>query len=112
MKPSTMKLGDAAITVDYGVTASAVESPVGPKFLRITDIQNGDVDWNYVPWCETDKKKAMKSKLESGDIVFARTGATTGKSYLIRECPEDSVFASYLISKCLSVLRILLILFS
>ncbi len=32
-----------------------------------------------------------------GDIVFARTGATTGKSFLIRECPKDAVFASYLI---------------
>ncbi len=97
MKPSTIKLGEAAITVDYGVTASAADSPVGPKFLRITDIQNGRVDWDSVPWCEADTKTVMGSKLESGDIVFARTGATTGKSFLIRECPDNSVFASYLI---------------
>ncbi|WP_434515949.1 restriction endonuclease subunit S [Dechloromonas sp. ARDL1] len=37
------------------------------------------------------------SRLQSGDIVFARTGATTGKSFLIGECPTDTVFASYLI---------------
>src|SRR5262249_3851956 len=37
------------------------------------------------------------AKLEPGDIVFARTGATTGKSFLIRECPARAVFASYLI---------------
>jgi hypothetical protein len=36
------------------------------------------------------------STLDSGDILFARTGATTGKSFLIRNCPL-SVFASYLI---------------
>ena len=35
--------------------------------------------------------------LRTGDIVFARTGATTGKSFLIKECPAISVFASYLI---------------
>ncbi|MEQ1902615.1 MAG: restriction endonuclease subunit S [Pirellulaceae bacterium] len=97
MKPPTIKLGDAAITVDYGVTASAADSPVGPKFLRITDIQNGNVDWNTVPWCEADTKTVVGSTLEPGDIVFARTGATTGKSFLIRVCPENSVFASYLI---------------
>ncbi len=38
----------------------------------------------------------MKYILEEGDIVFARTGATAGKSYLIKN-PPDSVFASYLI---------------
>lgn len=97
MMPRTINLGDAAITVDYGVTASAATAPVGPKFLRITDIQNGNVDWNYVPWCQADTKTVMGSKLAPGDIVFARTGATTGKSFLIRECPENSVFASYLI---------------
>src|SRR5262249_16052227 len=37
-----------------------------------------------------------KYRLDTGDIVFARTGATTGKSFLIQQCP-DAVFASYLI---------------
>lgn len=40
---------------------------------------------------------ASQARLSAGDIVFARTGATTGKSVLIRECPTDAVFASYLI---------------
>lgn len=95
--PKSIPLGDAAVTVDYGVTASATKSPIGPKFLRITDIQDGSVNWDNVPWCECDAKTANGSTLASGDIVFARTGATTGKSYLIRECPANSVFASYLI---------------
>ena len=34
---------------EYGYTASASEKPIGPKFLRITDIQNGGVDWRKVP---------------------------------------------------------------
>jgi type I restriction enzyme S subunit len=94
---TAVKLGDIAESIEYGVTASASSQPVGPKFLRITDIQDGSVDWNSVPWCECDPRSASNARLRSGDIVFARTGATTGKSYLIRDCPTDAVFASYLI---------------
>jgi type I restriction enzyme S subunit len=90
-------LSELAESVDYGVTASATYQPVGPKFLRITDIQDGAVNWNKVPWCEPDIRSAADSRLRIGDIVFARTGATTGKSFLIRECPTGAVFASYLI---------------
>ncbi len=102
MKPSTngwrsCKLESIAEKVDYGVTASATGEPLGPRFLRITDIQNGAVHWANVPYCQCSDQEARESRLEPGDIVFARTGATTGKSYLIREVPEPSVFASYLI---------------
>ena len=90
-------LSDIAESVDYGVTASASQEVVGPKFLRITDIQNGSVEWESVPWCECDDRAASEGKLKAGDIVFARTGATTGKSFLIQACPTDAVFASYLI---------------
>lgn len=90
-------LGDFADSVDYGVTASAAQEPVGPKFLRITDIQDGAVDWRGVPWCECSGRTAEDARLAPGDIVFARTGATTGKSFLIDDCPTDAVFASYLI---------------
>ena len=68
----------------------------GPRLLRITDIQNGKVDWASVPSCIIDADDAAKYSLRAGDIVFARTGATTGKSFLIRSCPP-AVFASYLI---------------
>ncbi|MDF1723263.1 MAG: restriction endonuclease subunit S [Alcanivorax sp.] len=92
-----VQLQEIADKVDYGVTASAVDSPVGPKFLRITDIQDGRVDWKSVPWCDCSDRANAASKLSAGDIVFARTGATTGKSYLIESCPDNAVFASYLI---------------
>ena len=78
----------------YGYTASAVTEEVGPHLLRITDIQDGSVDWGTVPYCDCPKPE--KYLLKKGDILFARTGATTGKSFLIEECPA-SVFASYLI---------------
>ena len=87
---------DMADSIQYGHTASAVQRDDGPRFLRITDIQDGRVDWNAVPSCDIPKDDVPKYKLAPGDLVFARTGATTGKSFLIGECPE-AVFASYLI---------------
>lgn len=89
-----LRVGDFCDNPQYGYTESAKYDPVGPKFLRITDIQDSKVDWDSVPYCECPQPE--KYLLKSKDIVFARTGATTGKSFLIQECPE-SVFASYLI---------------
>lgn len=90
-------LDDLAERIDYGHTASADRAAVGPKFLRITDIQSGHVDWNTVPHCPVFPDELDKYRLNDGDIVFARTGNTTGKSFLLKEPPKDSVFASYLI---------------
>ena len=97
MSLPSFQLKDIAESVSYGITASACNTPVGPKFLRITDIQDNKVDWDNVPWCEISTNSINEAKLQRGDIVFARTGATTGKSYLIKGCPTDTIFASYLI---------------
>jgi type I restriction enzyme, S subunit len=82
--------------INYGYTESASWEAVGPKFLRITDIQDSRVEWSDVPYCPIEPSVLPKYKLADGDIVFARTGATTGKSYLVTKPPE-AVFASYLI---------------
>ncbi len=79
----------------YGYTASAKSDDVGPKLLRITDIQNGSVDWNTVPYCLCEN--IDRYRLKDGDIVFARTGATVGKSYLVNNPPKKAIYASYLI---------------
>jgi type I restriction enzyme S subunit len=83
--------------IDYGVTASSSEMDTGTKFLRITDIQNDTVEWSSVPFCKAPENKLRSARLSDGDIVFARTGATTGKSFLIKSPPDGAVFASYLI---------------
>ena len=93
----TLRLGELCEKIDYGITASAVHAEKGPRFLRITDIQDQNVNWNTVPSCVATERERTQARLQIGDIVFARTGATTGKSFLIRECPVDAVFASYLI---------------
>ncbi len=87
---------EAVSAINYGYTESASSEPVGPRFLRITDIQNDRVDWESVPYCMIESADLPKYRLASGDIVFARTGATTGKSFLVDD-PPDAVFASYLI---------------
>ena len=87
-------LKDIALSIQYGYTASAIEESTGIKYLRITDLQNNSVNWNSVPFCKCDQ--VDKYKLKKGDIVIARS-ATTGKSFLLRDIPTTSVFASYLI---------------
>jgi len=92
---SLTSLGELVLNIQYGYTASATEQAIGPKFLRITDLQNNSVNWDTVPFCPCDE--IDKYKLKKGDIVIARTGATTGKSFLLNNLPEITVFASYLI---------------
>jgi type I restriction enzyme, S subunit len=91
----TSELGEIAVII-YGYTAKASGENIGPKFLRITDIQDEMVDWSSVPYCPINEDDFKRHKLIDQDIVFARTGATTGKSYLVSN-PPKSVAASYLI---------------
>ena len=93
---SNITVKKIASKIQYGYTASANQKLKVPKFLRITDIQEGKVDWCKVPSCKIEIEQIDKYKLEKGDVVFARTGATTGKSFLIDKCPL-AIFASYLI---------------
>ncbi|MEP1306529.1 MAG: restriction endonuclease subunit S [Balneola sp.] len=92
-----VSIEDISEKVDYGLTEKARDEKIGPKFLRITDIQNDKVNWDSVPYCKCNDKDFEKNKLEVGDIVFARTGATTGKSFLVKSLDYKAVYASYLI---------------
>jgi len=89
-------INSIASVIQYGYTQSASEEKVGPKFLRITDIQGGVINWDTVPYCKINEKEIHKYKLKTGDIVVARTGASTGENIYLHK-PEESVFASYLI---------------
>ena len=80
----------------YGVSESAKEKGKY-KLLRITDIQDDKVNWDSVPFTDFPEDKITNYILKNGDIVFARTGATVGKSYLIENLTVESIYASYLI---------------
>ncbi len=79
----------------YGVSESAKANGCY-KLLRITDIQNDSVNWQTVPFTDFSGD-ATTYFLRDGDIVFARTGATVGKSFLIESAPQNAIYASYLI---------------
>ena len=89
-------VNDISKSVLYGVSESA-KSEGKYKLLRITDIQNNQVDWGTVPFTDFDEDKVSSYILHDGDIVFARTGATVGKSYLIDGLRQKAIYASYLI---------------
>ena len=91
-----VRLSEICSNIHYGYTASA-SSKGTHKLLRITDIQNNKVSWNDVPFCSLSEKEAENYTLKKGNIVIARTGGTIGKSFLINNIQEQSVFASYLI---------------
>lgn len=78
----------------YGYNASALQSGKN-KFLRISDIHESKVDWGTVPYCNCDDEK--KYLLKKDDILIARTGGTTGKSFKIDNPPAHSIYAGYLI---------------
>ncbi len=87
-------LGDYLESTQYWYTASALEAG-NCHMLRITDINNGRVDWNKVPFCNCDTLE--KYRLRQNDILVARTGWTTWKSFLVEDISVDAVFACYLI---------------
>ena len=89
-------VSDISKSILYGVSESA-KTKGKYKLLRITDIQNNRVDWDSVPFTDFDEDKVSPYLLNDGDIVFARTGATVGKSYLINGLNHKAIYASYLI---------------
>tara|TARA_B110000240_G_scaffold180905_1_gene212316 strand:- start:824 stop:2035 length:1212 start_codon:yes stop_codon:yes gene_type:complete len=82
-------------SIQYGYTGKTIEDGQY-YYLRITDIQGGVVNYQAAPYSDIEGVNIAKYKLNKGDILFARTGATAGKSYLFND-DVDAVFASYLI---------------
>ena len=82
---------------DYGINASAQEyDPKLPTYLRITDIdENGKFTRQNIS--SVNHVKCDLYRLADGDLVFARTGATVGKTYLYNSCDGDLVYAGFLI---------------
>ena len=91
-----VRWGDLSQSIQYGYNAPAQESG-RIKMVRISDIQGGKVLWDSVPYCEIKEDDISTYLLGANDILFARTGGTVGKSYLVREVPEEAIYAGYLI---------------
>lgn len=53
------QLDEIATDINYGYTASSTSENIGPKMLRITDIQDNKVDWNSVPFCKIEDNQKI-----------------------------------------------------
>ena len=91
----------ASLTIDgkgsYGIGASAVPfSKDLYTYLRITDIKD-DGTLNLQDLKSVDDEKASEYLLKPNDIVFARTGASTGRNYFYDGTDGEFVYAGFLI---------------
>lgn len=81
----------------YGANESGVEyQPDLPRYIRITDI-NSDGTLKEEGKLSLNEEQADGFLLKDGDILFARSGATVGKSFLYKSEYGNSAFAGYLI---------------
>ena len=83
---------------EYGAGATAIEyNPNTPRYIRITDIDDEGHLKEMRVSADISNMDAAKYKLRDGDLVFARSGATVGKTYLYNENDGDLIYAGYLI---------------
>jgi type I restriction enzyme S subunit len=91
------KLGEISNEIMYGMNSSAIAFDGENKYLRITDIDESSRTFLPSPLTSPDGKIEEKYKLKDGDIVFTRTGASVGKSYLYKNKDGNLLFAGFLI---------------
>ena len=88
--------GNISLSIQYGYNAPAEISGT-VRMVRISDIQNGEVLWDSVPFCYINDDEIPTYELKKNDILFARTGGTVGKSFLVNDTPFRAIYAGYLI---------------
>ena len=93
------KLGEVAISFEYGLNAAAKEYDGINKYIRITDIDDSSRAFRDDDLTSPDIELsgAEKYRLQDGDILFARTGASVGKSFIYRLSDGLVYFAGFLI---------------
>ena len=93
------KLGNIVASFDYGLNAAATEYDGQNKYLRITDIDDTTHEFLKSDLTTPLADLAMSADylLEEGDLLFARTGASVGKTYLYRQYDGTVYFAGFLI---------------
>lgn len=92
-------MGSIAASFDYGLNAAATEYDGQNKYLRITDIDDTTHEFLKSDLTTPLADLAMSADylLEEGDLLFARTGASVGKTYLYRQYDGTVYFAGFLI---------------
>ena len=88
--------GELSDSIQYGYNAPAKQSG-RIKMIRISDIHENQVMWENVPYCDIAEEDISTYLLKENDILFARTGGTVGKSFLVQNIKEEAIYAGYLI---------------
>ena len=93
------KLGEIAASFEYGLNAAAKEYDGENKYIRITDIDDNTHEFltDGITSPDINLTSAENYKLAEGDILFARTGASVGKSYIYRNSDGLVYYAGFLI---------------
>ena len=93
------KLSDMCGTFEYGLNAAAKKYDGKNKYIRITDIDDTSREFSLSDISSPDIFLDGMSKylLSNGDVVFARTGASVGKTYIYRETDGIVYYAGFLI---------------
>ncbi len=90
-------LGNVTNQIAYGLNAASKKYDGENKYIRITDIDENTGRYNYLDIVSPDYELSDEYKLKNNDLLFARTGASTGKTYLYDENDGKMYFAGFLI---------------
>lgn len=93
------KLDDVVASFEYGLNAAAKDYDGKNKYLRITDIDDSTHEFlkENLTSPDTDISETGNYKLQEGDVLFARTGASVGKTYIYKESDGLVFYAGFLI---------------
>ena len=94
---SNTSLLQVSTKISYGIGAAAKKFDGDYQYLRITDIDEKSRKFSPNPLVSPNSEQVDKYVLEEGDIVFARTGASVGKSYLYDKKDGRLIYAGFLI---------------
>ncbi|WP_262380287.1 restriction endonuclease subunit S [Nonomuraea sp. PA05] len=91
-----MRLSEVCEKPQYGAIAKGSAEPVGPLFVRQTDIASGRIKWSSVPYCDLDPSEFEKYAIRPGDLLISRLGNGVGNAATVSET-RSAVFAGYLV---------------
>lgn len=93
------KLGEMAESFQYGLNAAAKKYDGKNKYIRITDIDDLSHEFSQsnLTSPDTDISQADNYRLNEGNILFARTGASVGKTYIYKHSDGRVYYAGFLI---------------
>ena len=93
------KLGEICESFEYGLNAASKEYDGENKYIRITDIDDSSHKFlqEDVTSPDIDLAGAENYRLKYGDILFARTGASVGKTYIYKNSDGLVYYAGFLI---------------